>query len=183
MIWVSDKETQVHYQIIKALKVEFCHSQLAMMKWLLSTTNNGCLYMCTCWTIGCALYYSCPWPKSWVPFEYWELNKLCHGIFVTWKRFGWTNIATHLVAFGVDNVSVFQGVMSSATKQFERHAHIKFGGALHFSPNKHNCHRLLVFLLVHLVKECSNPCITTFAKAPSTIWNSQNWLTSWKPNA
>jgi len=32
MIWVNDMGTQVHYQIIKALKVEFCNSQLAMMK-------------------------------------------------------------------------------------------------------------------------------------------------------
>jgi len=35
---------------------------------------------------------------------------------------GWTNIATNLVAFGINNVSVFQGVKSSVTKQFERHS-------------------------------------------------------------
>jgi hypothetical protein len=38
------------------------------------------------------------------------------------RGLGWTNIATNLVAFGIDNVSVFQGVKSSVTKQFERHA-------------------------------------------------------------
>jgi hypothetical protein len=32
MIWVSDGGTQAHYQIIKALKMEFCNSQLGMMK-------------------------------------------------------------------------------------------------------------------------------------------------------
>jgi hypothetical protein len=38
------------------------------------------------------------------------------------KGLGWTNIARNLVAFGIDIVSVFQGVKSSVTKQFERHA-------------------------------------------------------------
>lgn len=38
------------------------------------------------------------------------------------RGLGWTNIERNLVAFGIDIISVFQGVKSSVTKQFERHA-------------------------------------------------------------
>jgi hypothetical protein len=54
---------------------------------------------------------------------FWILRTNCAMESLSHERgLGWTNIATNLVAFGIDNASVFQGVKSSATKQFERHA-------------------------------------------------------------